>query len=231
MIVNLQIISDEIFILWGREYLMRYRSRKIIFLFLIVFCLFFIGGCSQKNNDMTKLSGNVNQVTYASETGASDAYTHNNQMPSQNKVLSTFSTEFKGATKGRKNNIMRACEAINEKTVAPGEVFSFNDNVGPTTKNKGFSLAKIFVKGKESEGYGGGVCQVSSTLYNAALEAGMEIVERHPHSKRVYYVEEGKDAATSYGAIDFKFKNTSAGPVKISSAVTGEKLTVNIESV
>jgi vancomycin resistance protein YoaR len=86
----------------------------------------------------------------------------------------------------------------------------------------------VFNQGKESKGYGGGVCQVSSTLFNTAEKAGLEIVERHRHSKRVYYVPKGKDAATSYGGVDFKFKNTLAYPIKINARADDEKVTVSV---
>jgi vancomycin resistance protein YoaR len=140
--------------------------------------------------------------------------------------LSEFTTEFKNATESRAHNITKAAEAIDEKIVKPGETFSFNNAVGPTTKENGFMLGRIFVNGKDGKGYGGGVCQVSSTLYNAAEELGLEIVERHKHSKPVNYVESGRDATTSYGVIDFKFANNKSYPIKIDSYVQDSSVTV-----
>ena len=145
-----------------------------------------------------------------------------------NKPLSKFSTEFKTNDDGRTNNIKKATESINETVIGPNEVFSFNDSVGPTNEKNGYMEAIIFVDGEEELGFGGGVCQVSSTLYNAALEANLEITERHPHSKRVYYVPEGKDAATSYGSVDLKFKNTLGYPIKIKSYVRDGSISVEI---
>ncbi|MCL1924407.1 MAG: VanW family protein, partial [Defluviitaleaceae bacterium] len=101
-------------------------------------------------------------------------------------------------------------------------------HVGPTTRERGFEKAKIIVNGEEKEGYGGGVCQISSTLYNAAKNAGLEIIERHPHSKEVAYIEKGKDAATSYGGVDLKFKNTLPYSVKIDSYIAGNAVYVQI---
>lgn len=148
--------------------------------------------------------------------------------PVINGALGSHLSEFDVKSEGRANNIKVASQSINGAVIEPGETFSYNETVGPTTKKNGYKLGKIFVRGKKSEGYGGGVCQVSSTLYNAAEKAGMEIVERHHHSLPVNYVEKGKDAATSYGVIDFKFANTKEYPVMIQSNVNENQLVVEI---
>ncbi len=144
------------------------------------------------------------------------------------QVLSKFSTSFHKATKGRAHNINRAASLINGAVVMPEQVFSFNEAVGPTTKKNGYKLGKIFIKGKEDYGYGGGVCQVSSTLYNAVEKAGFEIVERHPHSAKVTYVPDDRDAATSYGQIDFKFLNNMPFPIQVISYTSGENVYVEV---
>lgn len=142
--------------------------------------------------------------------------------------LAEYTTGFDTPKSARGKNIKRAAEAINNKVLQPGEVFSFNDTVGPTNKKNGFHLARIFVNGKDSKGYGGGVCQVSSTLFNAIEKLGLQITERHNHSKEVFYVPKGKDAATSHGTIDFKFKNTLQFPIKINSFTKENKVTVEV---
>ena len=146
------------------------------------------------------------------------------------KVLGDYTTKFTAEPKSRNMNISHAAESIDGIVIEPGEIFSYNNAVGPTTQKNGYKRARIFVRGKKSYGYGGGVCQVSSTLYNAATEADMEIIERHNHSLPVEYVPKGKDAATSYGGIDFKFKNPFDYPVKIDAKVTDESVTVRILS-
>jgi len=145
-------------------------------------------------------------------------------------VLGEYTTKFGSKAKARNENISHAANSIKGTVIEPGEVFSYNKTIGPTTKENGYKMARIFVRGKKALGYGGGVCQVSSTLYNAAESAGMEIVERHSHSLPVEYVPKGKDAATSYGSVDLKFKNTSPNPVKIDTAVTENSVTVKILS-
>ncbi len=143
-------------------------------------------------------------------------------------VLGTFATEM-GAKKGpRVHNITLAASLIDGVIVEPGEEFSFNDAVGPTTKANGFKLARIFIKGQKADGYGGGVCQVSSTLFNAADEAGLQITERHDHSLPPGYLPVGRDAATSYGVKDFRFVNTLPYTVEIYSSIHDGKLYVSI---
>ena len=145
--------------------------------------------------------------------------------------VGNFKTNFDKNPKTRATNIALAASAINGAVIKPGEVFSFNNAVGSTTADKGYKKAKIFVNGREKEGFGGGICQVSSTLFNAAQEAGMEIVERHPHSKEVKYVAKGHDAAVTPGSIDFKFKNIKDYSVQIEANATDREISVGIRKV
>lgn len=153
------------------------------------------------------------------------------KLEAKHTTLSQFNTSFKNTKKSTGNNISLASVAVDQKIILPGEIFSFNNTVGPTTKKRGYMLGRIFIKGKDSKGYGGGVCQVSSTIYNAALLAGLEIIERHPHSKPVKYVPADKDAATSYGGKDFKFKNNKSFPILINSYIQDENIYIAIETV
>jgi vancomycin resistance protein YoaR len=150
--------------------------------------------------------------------------------PPATKILGEYSTEFSSGPKSRNLNIKLAAQAIDNTIVMPGETFSYNDTVGPTNKENGYQRAQIFVRGTKSYGYGGGVCQVSSTLYNAVDEAGLKVVERHNHSLPVSYVPKGKDAATSYGSIDFQFTNTLSYPVEINASVSDNSILVQIVS-
>lgn len=111
-----------------------------------------------------------------------------------------------------------------------GETFSFCDTVGKATPERGYQKADIFDKdGNVIKGYGGGNCQISSTLYNAVLSLpSISITERHEHSKKVYYVPEGKDAAVAYGSIDFKFKNDYDYDIKIYSSSSTNSVDIKI---
>jgi len=143
-------------------------------------------------------------------------------------TLATFTTEYNQKDRNRTHNLEKAANVINEMIIAPDATFSFNEAIGPSTKKAGYKSARVFVRGVEKEGYGGGICQVSSTLYNAALTAGLDVVERHAHSKRVYYVPEGGDAATAYGSVDLKIKNATVQPVKILCHAVDGKLIVQL---
>ncbi|MDH7601413.1 MAG: VanW family protein [Armatimonadota bacterium] len=142
--------------------------------------------------------------------------------------LASFTTFFNPAKVERTHNLRLAANAINGVIIKPGMVFSANDTIGPRLAARGFRPAQIFVRGKLEEGIGGGVCQVSSTLYNAVLLAGLKIIERSHHSRLVPYVGPGRDATVVYGLLDFKFQNTNSAPVAIISQVVGSRLTVAI---
>lgn len=146
------------------------------------------------------------------------------------KEISTFSTKIQNKKdSNRQGNITITCSALTNAIVNPGEIFSFCDIVGESTKEKGYKEANIIVKGVETKGLGGGNCQVSSTLYNAVLAAPeLEVIERHPHSAPVPYIAEGKDAAISYGLHDFKFKNNSSSQIKIIAENTPDNITIKL---
>lgn len=114
--------------------------------------------------------------------------------------ISNFSTRIQNKKDlNRQGNITITCSALNNTTVPSGKTFSFCDTVGQSTEERGYKKANVIVQGTEIKGLGGGNCQVSSTLYNAVLAIPeLEIIERHPHSAPVPYIEEGKDAAISY---------------------------------
>jgi len=117
-------------------------------------------------------------------------------------------------------------KSINNTLVWPGEVFSFNEATGPRTPERGYLPAPIILNGGFDVGYGGGVCQVSSTVYNAALLAKLPIIERHAHTKPVHYVPEGKDATVNYGYLDMKFMNNRDGPLIIKTTLQNGRIHV-----
>lgn len=176
------------------------------------------------------LTGCAAPMHYSQAEGLSrgDAFTTEVNASSRGEKLGEFGTDLKNAKKARAHNIALAASKIDGAVIEPGKEFSYNETVGPTTKNNGFKLGMIFISGEKSEGYGGGVCQVSSTLFNAAEKAGMEITERNDHSRPVGYVEPGRDAATSYGVIDFKFVNPREKAVEINAFVKDERIICEI---
>ena len=112
--------------------------------------------------------------------------------------------------------------------LAPGQVFSFNDTVGPRTVANGFYTAKEYVNGETVDGIGGGTCQVSSTLYNAVLYSDLSIVSRTNHMFPVGYCPNGQDATVADSGVDFKFMNSMDYPIKISAVTSGATITVSI---
>jgi len=147
-------------------------------------------------------------------------------------VLSSVSTSFSTDTLNGMNrgiNIRLAAKAIDGTVVFPGEEFSFNEVVGPRTPDKGYAIAHVYIAGEVRNGYGGGVCQVSTTLYDAALLANLAVTERHNHMFTVSYVPLGMDAAVSYGHADLKFRNNTNYPIRIDASVSENNvLTFNI---
>lgn len=145
-------------------------------------------------------------------------------------VIATYTTYYDVHSKGRAKNIELSAEAINNVIVGIGDHFSFNTVVGPRTKENGYQPAPEAVKGKLVMGIGGGVCQVSSTLFNAVDQLGVQYVERHHHSVNVSYVPKGRDATVSDGGLDFRFNNTTNVPFLIKANAKNGKLTVELRT-
>ena len=133
--------------------------------------------------------------------------------------LSEFSTRYQTSDKDRTTNLILAANKINGTVVMPGETFSYNTVVGERTIQAGYKEAPIYVNGEVVDGLGGGICQITSTLYNAVLFANLEIVERSNHQFVPSYVNASRDATVVYGSIDFKFKNNRNYPIKIVCSV------------
>lgn len=143
-------------------------------------------------------------------------------------VLGSYTSKYNSGIAGRTRNVTLAAQKINGVILNSGDVFSYNKTVGPRTATAGFSVATIYTKDGLEEELGGGICQVTSTLYNATLYADLKIVERRNHSYTVSYVKNGLDATVAYGAIDFRFQNNRNTPVKIVTSASGGVLTVTI---
>lgn len=133
-------------------------------------------------------------------------------------LLSSFSTKFDETNKSRSKNLKIAMEKLDGTVVMPGEVFSYNQTLGKRTAEQGYEYANGFAGGQVVPMLAGGICQISSTLYDAVLYANLNIVERHNHSFQATYVEPGKDATVVYGSLDFKFENTRNYPIMIKTS-------------
>lgn len=143
-------------------------------------------------------------------------------------TLSTVTSNFNPGLVGRTTNVKLACDFCNDMILNPGDEFSYNGAVGPRTYERGFKDATVYVSGTTEEGVGGGICQVSSTIYSAALHADLKIVERHNHSYMITYVPLGEDATVVYGSKDFRFQNNTDYPIKIRVTYGKNTMTVSL---
>jgi len=137
-------------------------------------------------------------------------------------VLGHFQTRFSLRAANRSENIRLATQALNDTIVLPGEEFSLNGATGPRTRERGYKLAGVYNGTQVDVGYGGGVCQVSTTVYNAAVAAGQAITERHRHLRPVPYIAPGRDATVSWGSADFRFRNVTLAPMIVKGWVAGD---------
>ncbi|HON42543.1 MAG TPA: VanW family protein [Bacillota bacterium] len=144
------------------------------------------------------------------------------------RLLGEYTTKFKASNVKRSENIRLGAAMIDGTIVAPGDVFSFNEVVGPRTPERGFLEADIILNAELVPGIGGGICQVSTTLYNAALLSDLEIMSRINHSLPISYVPLGRDATVSYGAIDLKIRNNTGHHVLLKARVDKDTITFKI---
>ena len=171
------------------------------------------------DGNVIKVPAKITQPKVTSEQLHSEILAHE---------LGKYTTDYSSSSNDRAYNIKLACEKINGYVLAPGEEFSYNDVVGPRTVERGFRIANVYVGNTVQPGIGGGICQVSSTMYNSVVFADLEITARRNHTLPVSYVPLGRDATVSYGATDFKFKNNTNYPVEIKAIAEGGLNTIII---
>jgi len=146
--------------------------------------------------------------------------------------IAKYTTTIYDTEETRIHNIKLAISKLDNATVDVDQEFSFNDTIGPMGEKQGYQKATGFDgNGKKIKIYGGGMCQISSTLYNSVLIANLEVTERHAHSRRVYYVPQDKDASVAYGGANFKFRNTSGKKIKISATTDGHDVTITLYTI
>ena len=150
--------------------------------------------------------------------------------PSPERPIASYVTTLRGRTESQIFNVRLAARKINGMSLQPGQTFSFLKAVGPWTADMGYEKAPVSYDGELVRSWGGGVCQLSSTLYNAALLAGLEIVERHRHYWPARYAPLGRDAAVAYYDVDLRFRNGLPAPVRIVAEIEGENLVVRMLS-
>jgi len=142
--------------------------------------------------------------------------------------MGRFSTSFNAYNEGRAHNIKAASDKINQNLLLPGESFSMDKTLGERTEKNGYKQAKVIVNNELVDGLGGGICQVTSTLYNSVLLSGLEVLERRNHTLPLTYIDIGRDATITQGYIDFRFTNNSGYAVIIESKVIGNQVSITI---
>ena len=223
----------------NKNYTILYIIIFIVILAILVF-IFKDNLFSQKQNQDYNSTSNTSRLAQNSNVlGTEETNKVNNRMenvlgnvetpPSEKEEeIASYSTKVSGSTSNRLTNIRITCKKLNGTTVNTGDTFSFCEITGPSTAEEGYKEATMFLDGKEVQALGGGNCQVS-TLYNAVLDVpDLKVIERHEHGKDVSYVPDGKDAAVSYGSIDFKFKNNTDNNIKLYFDTDDVTLTVKI---
>lgn len=207
------------------------------FLFLILISLsIFLTGCSN-NSKPDSNAGDYNAQSLSinsrdSIDNKNEVSQGDNGVPVE-EPLSSFSTKISQKDPDRQKNITIACNSLNGIIVKAGETFSFCNTLGPAKPEDGYEKADTFdADGDTIQAYGGGKCQVSTTLYNAVLSVpNLTVIERHSHSGPVYYVEKGKDACVSYGSCDFKFTNNNDFDVKMYISNTPDSVDVSLVKI
>ncbi len=183
-----------------------------IFIYLI---LLLLTGCAQKEEiSEEKISFEQMNKTITKEIKIIEV----------EKTLGEAVTKIIDTGKNRMNNIFLACRSVSGKKLLPGEEFSFNKATGPRSKSRGYKDAPVIFNGEKSYGVGGGVCQVSTTIYMAAKNASLKITERHIHSEEVAYAPNHTDATVVYGEKDLKFKNNTDDTIYIYTWVEDGKV-------
>ena len=176
----------------------------------------------------TNIMINDNTDTDNNNTNSNNITSDNIKTVKESKI-SSFSTPILDDTKNRVNNIKITCSRISGTVVKSGEEFSFCDVVGEPSESDGYKEARVLVNGKAQNAIGGGNCQVSTTIYNAAKKIdGVKITERHEHGKDVGYIEMGKDATVAYDYLDLKFENNNDFNLKLKAYIKNNKVCVDI---
>jgi vancomycin resistance protein YoaR len=180
----------------------------------------------QMISEAVKPESTVDNITVPTET--INAKIKGDMLSKINTKISSFTTVFKPSDVNRTENIRIASKQTNGVLILPGDVFSMNKALGPRVISKGYKEAPVIIKGTVVPGLAGGICQVTTTIYNAALLSNLEIVERSQHGLTVSYVGVGRDATISGDAIDFKFRNTNKYPIYVYTAMGKSSLTVSL---
>lgn len=212
-----------------------YIILSLIIISIVAFAIFTIFNSNKSlySNEINNAKNQENNVNNIDATNNINAHNNSNNqvvetIPIEEEITS-YTTTIYDQDENRVYNISHANEKLNNYIIKNGEEFSFNNTIGDMSEAAGFKKALGFdSNGNKIQISAGGLCQISSTLYNTALNAGFEITERHAHSARVAYVPKDRDATILYGSLDLKFKNNSGYDVKIISTNDNANVTIKL---
>ena len=180
----------------------------------------------------TTLADGNNTSTNSENTLTNSVIDSNSSKPKTETKISSFSTPIVDDNKNRITNIKITCSRISDTVVKSNDEFSFCEVVGQPSSSDGYKEAHAFVDGELVNAIGGGNCQVSTTIYNAAKKIdGVKITERHEHGKEVGYIEKGKDATVAYDYLDLKFENNNDFDLKLQAYIKNDKVCVDIYKI
>lgn len=199
----------------------------ILILFAIFTIIYFFNTTNIKDNSRTTT---LNSSIYHEHQELSNESNNLTNVKKTYKEIATYTTNIYDKDKNRIYNIKLACKRLDGHIVEAGKEFSFNNTMGKMGAADGYKKATGFdSKGNIIKISGGGICQISSTLYNAVLIANLQVTERHAHSRRVYYVPKDKDATVASGGADFKFINSSDSNIMICTYTNGYTVTISLK--
>lgn len=204
--------------------------KKYLWIFLILGLIAVIAVFTFNNNKEDDYTAQRTGANFSNQMQEGLQNITNNSDENNEEQIAEFTTKLPNDTEAREGNIKLACRTLSGTIVKSGETFSLWKILGCPSAETGYEKAKSFTSdGKVIQSYGGGICQLSTTIYNAVLEAdGLKVTERHKHSREVPYIAKGKDAAVSYGNSDLKFTNTLEYDVRIDAEVENRKVKITL---
>ena len=204
--------------------------KKYLWIFLIISLIIGIIIFVNSNKNYVEDEGYVAKRTVFESNNSNEKNNIVDEKENVEETLAEFSTTLPNETEARDDNVKLACKTLNGTIVKSKKSFSLWKILGCPTKEAGYEKAKTFTsEGEIIKSYGGGICQISTTIYNAVLKVdGLKVTERHEHSREVPYLEDGKDAAVAYNTADLKFENTLEDDIKIEAKIENRKVKIKL---
>ena len=183
-------------------------------------------------NILSKINGDVNSQEIALDAPTEEILPNitSDMLKTVDTKISSFTTNYSSSDYSRSTNIQIATKSINNRLLMPGQSFSFNETVGQRTAERGYQMAPVIVGTKVDSDFGGGICQVSTTLYNAIIRANISSTERTHHTLPSHYIGPAMDATVDWGNLDYKFTNTLTYPVYIQAYTENKNIYFNVYS-